>query len=192
MSSLFGELFYQLRYGMPIWLVFLLCAWLPDISISTRLRGFLVSLFLPGRPKSLTLGRDVTLLSVHKLILGRSVYLAKGVWVNALGGVTLEDEVVVAPYVVISSTNHGFKNNSVKKGGAHPAEVYIGNGTWIASHSVVTAGVKIGKGNIIAANAVVTKNTEDNCIYAGVPAVKIKDRFDNPSSITSKHHLWII
>ncbi|WOA33080.1 acyltransferase [Alloalcanivorax xenomutans] len=187
MNRYLKELKYQLRYGLPVWFSMLICSWMPDISPIIKLRGGLVSLFLPGRPKGLTLARDVSLLSIDRLELGDRVYLAKGVWINAIGGINIEDEVVVAPYVVMSSNNHGFKNNSVKQGGAHPAPISIGHGTWIAAHSVVAAGVNVGRGNLIAANSVVTKNTDDNGVYAGVPAIKIKNRVDNPSSIQSKH-----
>ena len=37
-------------------------------------------------------------------------------------------------------------------------------------------GVTIGDGCVIAAGAVVTKDTESYCMYAGIPAVKIKQR----------------
>jgi acetyltransferase-like isoleucine patch superfamily enzyme len=183
------ELKYQLKYGIPVWFVLFVLNWLPDISIFIRLRGFAVSLFLPNRPKHLTLGRDITLLSINNLVLGDNVYLAKGCWLNAIGGITFEDDVTLAPYVVMSSTNHGFKDGSVKKGGAHPAPIKVGYGTWVASHSVVAAGVTIGKGNLIGANSVVTKDTEDNSVMAGVPAKFIKVRVDNPSNINSKHDL---
>ncbi len=180
---------YQVRFGVPIWFCLLACSWMPDISPVIRLRGLLISCFLPGRPRGLTLGRDVTLLSIDKLVIGDDVYLAKGVWINAIGGVRLKDEVVLAPYVVMSSTNHGFLNDSVKRGGAHPAPISIGRGSWLASHSVVAAGVDVASGNLIAANSVVTKSTEVNSVYAGVPAIKIKDRVDNPSEINSKHDI---
>lgn len=189
MNKILKEMKYQIRYAMPVWFVMLLCSWLPDFSPSIRLRGFLVSFFLPGKPKNLTIGRDVTLLSLKRLNIGSDVYLAKGVWVNAIGGVTISDEVVIAPYVVMSSNNHGFKNNSVKQGGAHPEPIHIGRGTWLAAHSVVAAGVKVASGNLVAANSVVTKSTSKNGVYAGVPAVKVKDRVDNPSNIQSKHDI---
>ncbi|MDP2562114.1 acyltransferase [Psychrobium sp. 1_MG-2023] len=189
--NIIKELHYQLRYGLPIWLILFLTSWLPDISICIRIRGGLVSIFLPGRPKRFTLGRDVTLLSVNRLYLGSDVYIAKGCWINAIGGITFENEVVLAPYVVISSNNHGFKDGSVKRGGAHPTPIFVGYGTWLASHVVVAAGVTVGKGNLVAANSVVTKSSEDNSVLAGVPARYIKERLDNPSAINSKHDIKI-
>lgn len=191
MSRLSKELKYQLRYALPFWSTSLALNWLPDISPSLKLRGFCISLILPNRPKNLLIGRDVTLLSINRLKLGDNIYIAKGSWINAIGGVEFEDDVVLAPYVVMSSSNHGFKDGSVQKGGAHPAPIKIGYGSWIAAHSVIAAGVQIGKGNLVAANSVVTKNTADNMVVAGAPAKEIKDRVDNPSTITNKHDIKV-
>lgn len=186
-GKLGAEVRYQLRFGLPLWLIQLLTAWLPDAGPFVRLRGALVSVILPGRPKRLMLGRDVTLLSVHNLKIGRSVYLAKGTWINAVGGLVIEDEVFTAPYVVIATSKHGFREGSVAGGGAHPAPVRIGRGTWLAAHAVVTAGIDIGSGNLIAANAVVVATTPDNVVVGGVPGRILGPRSDDPSEILSKH-----
>jgi acetyltransferase-like isoleucine patch superfamily enzyme len=55
----------------------------------------------------------------------------------------------------------------------------IGDDVWIGYGSTIMGGVKIGTGSIIAAASVVTKDVEPYSIYAGCPAKKIKDRFDN-------------
>lgn len=189
MNKLILEIKLQLFTVLPIWFITVITAFLPDNSLSVRLRGYLVSLFLPGRPKEFLLGRDVTILSPHRLYIGKRVYFAKGCWINAIGRIDIEDEVFLAPYSVISSSNHGFKDNSVWAGGSHPKPVTIGKGSWIASHAVVTAGCSIGSGNILGANSVLTTNTESNSIYAGVPARFVKIRQDNPSTIQSKHDI---
>ena len=48
------------------------------------------------------------------------------------------------------------------------------------------SGVNIANGTIIAAGSVVTHDTEPYSIYAGVPAKKIRDRFDNKEDL-KKH-----
>lgn len=181
------EFCYQLRFGLPVWIMLILTAWLPDCGPATRLRGLLVSIWLPGRPRQLALGRDVTLLSVDRLDLGRNVYLAKGVWINAIGGVKIGNEVVCGPYVVMSSSNHGFKDDSVQRGGAHPSPISIGKGTWLASHVVVVAGVAVGPGNLVGANSVVTRSSPSNVKLAGVPSDVLGSRTNCPSSSISKH-----
>lgn len=187
MSRIIFELRYLVRYGIPVWLGLLLTNWLPDIGPIIKLRGFVVSVFLPGRPRGLTLGRDLTLLSIHKLRIGSRVYIAKGVWINAIGGLMIEDEVIIAPYAVIATSNHGFSEGSAARGGGHPAPVILGRGSWLAAHAVVTAGVRIGRGNILGANSVATCDTPDDVIIGGVPARVLGPRVDNPGNVFGKH-----
>ncbi|QLF94496.1 acyltransferase [Pseudomonas sp. ABC1] len=187
MKNIVAELRYQIRYGLPIWFFTLITSWLPDVGPVMKFRGGLISIFLPGFPKRLSLARDVTFLAANKIIIGKDVFIAKGVWVNGIGGVSFGDEVVIAPYVVMSSNNHGFKDGSVRFGGGHPAPIVIGKGSWVAAHAVVAAGVTIGEGNLIAANSVVVRDTAKNSVIAGVPGKLVKERLDNPSHIINKH-----
>lgn len=52
--------------------------------------------------------------------------------------------------------------------------VSIGDFTSIGSNAVILPDVKVGNNVIVGAGAVVTKDTEDNAVYTGVPAKKIK------------------
>ena len=183
------ELRLQFRYALPVWAAMLLTSWMPDNRISVRLRGMLLSPFFRKCGRNLTVGRDVTLLNTHQLEVGDHCYFAKGTWVNAMGGVELESEVITSPYVVIASSNHGFRDGSVRFGGAHVARITIGRGSWIASHAVITAGVSIGPGSLVGANAVVVNDVPANSVMGGVPAKRIRDRIDNPSDVVEKHQI---
>lgn len=169
------NIYLQVRYNLPLFLIILFTSWLPDNKVSIRIRGVLASFFIKKCGKNFTLGRDVTLLNPYNLVIGHDVYIAKGAWINAMGGVTLEDEVVLGPYVVMSSLQHTFENFSVKQGGSIARKIVIGKGSWIASHVSIKCDVKIGKGNLIAANSFVSKDTLDYKVYGGVPAKAIKD-----------------
>lgn len=59
----------------------------------------------------------------------------------------------------------------------------IGNDVWIGYGAIVLSGVTVNDGCIIAAGSVVTKDTEPYCIYAGVPAAKVKNRFDSDDEL---------
>ena len=56
-------------------------------------------------------------------------------------------------------------------------DVVIEDDVWIGANATILKGVTIREGCVIAAGAVVVKNTEPYGIYAGIPAVRIKDRF---------------
>ena len=66
----------------------------------------------------------------------------------------------------------------------------IGMDCWIGAHSIIMCGVTIGDGSIIAAGSVDTKNVEAYSIYGGVPAKKIKDRFN--SDIDKQTHIKML
>ncbi|RYE28211.1 MAG: CatB-related O-acetyltransferase [Sphingobacteriaceae bacterium] len=54
----------------------------------------------------------------------------------------------------------------------------IGHDVWIGYNAYIRSGITVGNGSIIGAGAVVTKNVEPYTIVAGVPAKKIRDRFN--------------
>jgi acetyltransferase-like isoleucine patch superfamily enzyme len=51
-------------------------------------------------------------------------------------------------------------------------------------------GITIGEGSIIGAGSLVTKDVEPYSIYAGVPARKVRDRFDTPLDLQT--HLKLV
>lgn len=67
---------------------------------------------------------------------------------------------------------------------------YIEDDVWICHNATIVGGVTIGKGAIIAAGAVVTQNVPPCEIWGGVPAKKIKDRFNNNTE-KNKHIAYL-
>ena len=58
-------------------------------------------------------------------------------------------------------------------------DIVIGNDVWIGYEAVIMAGVHIGDGAIIGTRAVVTKDVLPYTIVGGVPARKIRSRFED-------------
>lgn len=58
-------------------------------------------------------------------------------------------------------------------------DIVIGNDVWIGYEAVIMAGVHIGDGSIIGTRSVVTKDVPPYTIVGGVPAKKIRNRFDD-------------
>lgn len=67
----------------------------------------------------------------------------------------------------------------------------VGNDVLISSNVVILRDINIGNGAIIGAGAVVTKDVEPYSIMAGVPAKKIKMRFEDKTiEILEKIQWW--
>lgn len=186
---LIREIRHQARWAVPMRMVGVLTDWMPDNRITIRLRGHLARPFIKDCGKNFQMGSHVTLLNPHQLSIGDHVYIARGSWLNSMGGLTLEDEVVLGPYVVISTLQHVFKNGSVRFGGSTAAPVTIGRGSWLAAHVSVTCGTRVGQGNLVAANACVTKDTPDHVVIGGVPARVIGENVDGEAEFMSRRDL---
>jgi acetyltransferase-like isoleucine patch superfamily enzyme len=93
-------------------------------------------------------------------------------------GVSIGNNVMIAPHCVIAAGNHDYKQTEVpmRHAGSLGGPVIIEDDVWLGAHVTVTDGVRIGQGAVIAANAVVTKDVAPYTIVGGVPARLLGDR----------------
>ena len=106
-----------------------------------------------------------------------------GIGINAkiYGTCHIGRYVMMGTDVIIITRNHRFDRTDIpmmEQGFEEERPVYIGNDVWIGDRVLILPGVHIGDGSIIAAGAVVTKDVPPYSIVAGVPARKIRDRFE--------------
>lgn len=91
------------------------------------------------------------------------------------GPVTIGDNVMIGPGVVISAVGHPLSPRGRREHLAYMKPVKIGNDVWIGGNATILPGVTIGNNVVVAAGAVVNKDVPDNCLVCGVPARKLKD-----------------
>ncbi|MRN07147.1 sugar O-acetyltransferase [Lactobacillus sp. 0.1XD8-4] len=106
------------------------------------------------------------------LKIGKHVFINSGVMLTDLGGIELEDQVLIAPNVTILSVNHPL--NPTKRHGVELKPVLIKKNAWIGANATILPGVTIGRNAVVAAGAVVSKDVPANTVVAGVPAKVIK------------------
>lgn len=158
--------------------VLLFTNWLPDNVIFIRLRGRLTRPFFKSCGKRLGVGRNVTFYNPSKIVLGDFVYIAQGCWFSPAYGVTIEDEVLFGPNVVIATANHTRLNGSFRFGVATGNSIIFKRGCWIGANSAILAGSIIGYGSVVGANSVVNGIVPDKCLFAGNPGV-VKKSLDD-------------
>ena len=116
------------------------------------------------------------------LHIGKNCELGDHCHIVATDNVTIGDNFLAASKVFISDTSHGIYNGDAcsipteapKDRRLVSKPVIIGDNVWIGDNVVILSGVHIGNGCVVGANSVVTKDINDNCIVAGVPARVIK------------------
>jgi maltose O-acetyltransferase len=118
--------------------------------------------------------RRVTINFTNRMEIGNNVFLGMGCWLHAVGGIVLEDEVLIGPYAMLITGNHTQIGGSYRFGPADFAPIRIGCGAWIAAHATVTKGVQVGRGALLAANSVATHQIPAYTAAGGVPAQPIE------------------
>jgi acetyltransferase-like isoleucine patch superfamily enzyme len=165
-----SEILYHLRWSLPIWLVQLLTAWLPDNRFTVRARGFLVGRLIGRCGRRFRLAKGVSLIGASELCIGDDVYVARDCFLNCGGGMVLEDGVVLGPFVVLSTMQQVFADGMVQRADCIVRPIRIGQGSWLAAHTVVKCGVTIGPGTAVGANSAVVSDIPGHVLAAGVPA----------------------
>ena len=86
------------------------------------------------------------------------------------GGVTIEDDAMIAANVQILTNNHDPYDRQILT--CKP--VLIGKGAWIGAGATILPGVRVGKYAIVGAASVVTHDVPDFAVAVGSPARVIK------------------
>lgn len=103
---------------------------------------------------------------------GKNIFINMGVMFTDLGGITIEDRVIIGPGAKFLSVNHPLEPE--KRRGIIVSPILIKENAWIGANATILAGVTVGKNSVVAAGAVVNKDVPDNVVVAGVPAKIVK------------------
>ncbi|MHC2991913.1 acetyltransferase [Pontibacter sp. HJ8] len=109
---------------------------------------------------------------------GRFIRIGKNVFINHacsfldMGGITIEDHVLLGPRVNLTTENHPLDPADRRTLICKP--ILIKRNAWIGAAATILPGVTIGENAVVAAGAVVSKDVPADTIVGGVPAKFIK------------------
>lgn len=109
----------------------------------------------------------------YHITLGKEVFINKEAFFVDLGGITIEDKVLIGPRVSLITVNHIL--DPAKRRGLEIRPIHIHKNVWLGAGAMVLPGVTIGENAVVAANSTVTKDVPANVIVAGTPARVIKN-----------------
>lgn len=104
---------------------------------------------------------------------GKNVFVNQGCTFMDGGGITIGDDVMIAPRVSLVTGGHPLPLDE-RREYTVSAPIVIEDDVWIGTAAVVTQGVTIGSGAVVAAGAVVTRDVPARTLVAGVPARVVK------------------
>lgn len=109
---------------------------------------------------------------------GKHTTIGKNVFINFdcvfldFGGITIGDDVFIAPKVSLLTEGHPIIPEN--RHSLTVAPIHIKRNVWIGANATIMQGVTIGENSIVAAGAVVTKDVPKNAVVGGIPAKFIK------------------
>lgn len=105
--------------------------------------------------------------------IGRNVFINHGCTFLDLGGITIEDDVLIATNVQLITESHSIKPTERKV--LVLDAILIKKNAWIGAGAIILPGVTVGENSVVAAGAVVTMDVPANTVVGGIPAKFIKN-----------------
>ncbi len=126
-----------------------------------------------------TINSSTTLFLPFQTNLGIFTRIGKNVFINHdctfldMGGIMIEDDVMIGPKVCLTTEGHPINPQERKKLLVKP--IVIKRNAWIGAGATILPGVTVGENSVVAAGAVVTKDVPANTVVGGVPAKVIRN-----------------
>lgn len=130
----------------------------------------LLNKLIPNKGKNVDIRTPITGVNLQKVKVGNNVIIMNGSLMMASGGITIEDDTMIAANVRLISNNHDLDKRSV----ITCKPILIKRNCWIGAGATILRGITIGENSVVGAGSVVTKDVPDNVIVAGNPAKIIK------------------
>ena len=106
------------------------------------------------------------------ITLGRNVFINHACSFLDLGGITIEDDVLIGPKVNLITENHPLDPGD--RQALLLGSITIKRNAWIGAAATILPGVTIGENAVVAACAVVAKDVPRNTVVGGIPAKELK------------------
>ena len=123
-----------------------------------------------------------------KLKLGDNVFIGAFNFIEASGGITIEEGVQITSHcTIVTHSSHrsqrllgpGYVTWPVPEGGARPGwiagPIHIGAYSFVGPHSLIEANTRIGRGTLVCAGSFVRGSFPDYAILEGRPARVVGD-----------------
>ena len=130
--------------------------------------------FKMGKMSRIHMGFGIHIGPEAEFIVGNDTYINPDSIIVCHKQITIGDNCAISwGCQFLDDDLHSIINNNNRMN--IPSAINVGNNVWIGAGVKILSGSKISDGVIIAAGSVVKGKLDSNCIYAGVPAKKIRE-----------------
>ncbi|MGB0155524.1 MAG: WcaF family extracellular polysaccharide biosynthesis acetyltransferase [Verrucomicrobiales bacterium] len=147
-----------------------------SIPWSSSLQSEILRVFGGGIGERVVLKPRVKIKYPWLLEIGDDTWIGECSWIDNLAQVTLGENVVLSQGSYLCTGNHDYTDPAFA---LRVAPIRIADGAWIGAKATVCPGVQVGDSAILSVGSVASTDLEENWIYRGNPAEKVRERFSN-------------
>jgi acetyltransferase-like isoleucine patch superfamily enzyme len=127
------------------------------------------------------------------ITIGKRSLIGEACVLRGQGGITIGDDVFLAPLVQMLAVNHVFHDTTrpISLQGITCQGIIVEDGAWIGSGAIILDGTRIGRNAVVGAGAVVTKDVPPYSIAVGNPARIVRDLQSQPASTPAEKRLTV-
>lgn len=116
------------------------------------------------------------------ITIGARSLIGEACILRGQGGITIGNDVYLAPMVQMLAVNHVFSDTTrpISYQGITAQGIVVEDGAWIGGGAIILDGVRIGRNAVVGAGAVVTKDVAPYTVVVGNPARQVRDLIANP------------
>lgn len=137
------------------------------------LKRWLLRAFGAKVGQGLVIKTKVRIKNPWRLTIGDNCWLGESVWIDNLANVAIGNNVSISQGALLLTGNHDY---TVRSFPYRLGDIELADGVWIGAKAVVCPGVACASHAILTVSSVATKNLEAWSIYAGNPAVSVRQR----------------
>jgi putative colanic acid biosynthesis acetyltransferase WcaF len=152
-------------FGLPL----LRSALMPFSGLRVRL----LKLFGAEIAEGVTIKPGVRVKYPWHLRVGSDCWIGEDCWIDNLTTVRIGSNVCLSQGAYLCTGNHNWSDPAF---GLVIEPILIQDGAWVGAKAFLAPGVVLGECSVAAGGSVVTKNIPDFKIYAGNPAVFVRNR----------------
>jgi len=161
------------KIGRALWGLVWHFLFRPSPRITLGWRRFLLRLFGAKIGKGAKIMPSAKIWAPWNLTMGEEACLSHWVDCYCVAPVTIGAHATISQYSYLCTATHDVEDPHMR---LVTAPIVIGDGAWIAADVYVAPGITIGEGVVAGARSSVFNDLKPWKIYAGTPAMLIRDR----------------
>jgi acetyltransferase-like isoleucine patch superfamily enzyme len=127
------------------------------------------------------------------ITIGSRSLIGEACILRGQGGITIGDDVYLAPMVQMLAVNHVYHDTTrpISQQGITTQGIVVEDGAWIGGGAIILDGVRIGRNAVVGAGAVVTRDVPGYTVVAGNPARVVRDLRAEPLDLPRAKQLIV-